>query len=97
MGGFGIMWEHLLSLGKRVKVVSVERSKRELEAFALRYGIENVKEILDYDRTLGCEGIAYFDPDPNNEIVIVKLDTWEGEIAFYTSELEEIVERESEV
>ena len=92
MGGFGGMWEYLLGLGKRVKVVSVERSKRELEAFALRYGIEDVKEVLDYDRTLGCEGEAYFDSDPDNEIVIVKLDNWEGEIAFYTSELEVIEE-----
>jgi len=83
-----------MKIGDRVKVVSVERSKRELEAFALRYDIKDVKEVLDYDRTLGCEGMAYFDFDSNNEIVIVKLDNWEGEIAFYTSELEVIEEGE---
>lgn len=77
-----------MEIGTRVRVKSVTKSKKDLKAFAFRYGIENIKEIFNYDMVKGLEGkVTGFGQEDN---VFVNLDGWTGDILFKKSELEEI-------
>lgn len=78
-----------MKIGDRVKVTSVKASKKDLKAFAFRYGIENIKEIFNYDMVKGLEGvITGFGQDNDN--VFVNLDDWCGDVVFKSYELEAI-------
>lgn len=77
-----------MKIGNRVMVISVKESKDSLRDFAFRYGIENVKEIFDYDKVKNEIGtVTGFG---ENENVFVNLDNWCGDIVFKASELEVI-------
>ena len=76
-----------MKIGDRVKVTSVKASKKDLKAFAFRYGIENIKEIFNYDMVKGLEGeVTGFGQDNDN--VFVNLDGWCGDVVFKDYELE---------
>jgi hypothetical protein len=77
-----------MKIGDRVKVVSVTKSKKSLKAFAFRYGIENIKEIFNYDQVKNETGTITGLGDEDN--VFVNLDGWTGDIVFKASELEAI-------
>ena len=75
-----------MTVGSRVMVKSVKESKEDLRAFAFRYGIENVKEIFDYDKVKYEIGtVTGFGENGN---VFVNLDNWLRDITFKESELE---------
>lgn len=75
-----------MEIGSRVKVKSVKASKKSLKAFAFRYGIENIKEIFNYDQVKNEIGtVTGFG---ENENVFVNLDNRCGDIVFKVSELE---------
>lgn len=77
-----------MEIGSRVKVKSVKDSKKSLKAFAFRYGIEDIKEIFNYDHVKNEIGTVTGFGD--NENVFVNLDNWCGDIVFKASELEVI-------
>lgn len=79
-----------MKIGDRIKVKSVDKSKKSLEAFVfLYYNIDDAKSIFDYDRVIGYTGTTNsISPDLNN--VFVTLDDWYGDVVFKASELEVI-------
>lgn len=78
-----------MEIGSRVKVKSVKESKKSLKAFAFRYGIENIKEIFNYDQVKNETGTVT-GLGENNDNVFVNLDGWCGDVVFKASELEVI-------